>query len=422
MDGDSIPSIIAIVILIALSAYFSATETAFSTMNRVRLKSLIKSGNKKAGLALRLADNYDKLLSTILVGNNIVNIATASISTLLFVNLYGPYGATISTIVITVVVLIFGEITPKGLAKESPEKFAMFASPFINALVVILTPINFIFSQWKKLLNKLFRSPGGKGMTEEELLTIVEEAEQDGAINEDESELIHSVIDFTDLKVRDIITPRVDIVGVDKNAGRDEIIRAFSSTGFSRLPVYDEDCDHIIGILNQKDFFNLVMAGDYAGAAATMKPPLFIPPAAKISGLLKDLQKAKVHMAVVLDEYGGTLGIVTMEDILEELVGEIWDEHDEVVEDFMEVEDNTYRINCGAELDKLFDYLSITGDTGATTVSGWIMERLEKIPEPGDSFRYGSVTVIVEKVEDNRVMEAVINVEPNGEGSLSLSA
>lgn len=422
MDGDSIPSIIAIVILIALSAYFSATETAFSTMNRVRLKSLIKSGNKKAGLALRLADNYDKLLSTILVGNNIVNIATASISTLLFVNLYGPYGATISTIVITVVVLIFGEITPKGLAKESPEKFAMFASPFINALVVILTPINFIFSQWKKLLNKLFRSPGGKGMTEEELLTIVEEAEQDGAINEDESELIHSVIDFTDLKVRDIITPRVDIVGVDKNAGRDEIIRAFSSTGFSRLPVYDEDCDHIIGILNQKDFFYLVMAGDYAGAAATMKPPLFIPPAAKISGLLKDLQKAKVHMAVVLDEYGGTLGIVTMEDILEELVGEIWDEHDEVVEDFMEVEDNTYRINCGAELDKLFDYLSITGDTGATTVSGWIMERLEKIPEPGDSFRYGSVTVIVEKVEDNRVMEAVINVEPNGEGSLSLSA
>lgn len=422
MDGDSIPSIIAIVILIALSAYFSATETAFSTMNRVRLKSLIKSGNKKAGLALRLADNYDKLLSTILVGNNIVNIATASISTLLFVNLYGPYGATISTIVITVVVLSFGEITPKGLAKESPEKFAMFASPFINALVVILTPINFIFTQWKKLLNKLFRSPGGKGMTEEELLTIVEEAEQDGAINEDESELIHSVIDFTDLKVRDIITPRVDIVGVDKNAGRDEIIRAFSSTGFSRLPVYDEDCDHIIGILNQKDFFNLVMAGDYAGAAAAMKPPLFIPPAAKISGLLKDLQKAKVHMAVVLDEYGGTLGIVTMEDILEELVGEIWDEHDEVVEDFMEVEDNTYRINCGAELDKLFDYLSITGDTGATTVSGWIMERLEKIPEPGDSFRYGSVTVIVEKVEDNRVMEAVINVEPDGEGSLSLSA
>ncbi len=422
MDGDSIPSIIAIVILIALSAYFSATETAFSTMNRVRLKSLIKSGNKKAGLALRLADNYDKLLSTILVGNNIVNIATASISTLLFVNLYGPYGATISTIVITVVVLIFGEITPKGLAKESPEKFAMFASPFINALVVILTPINFIFTQWKKLLNKLFRSPGGKGMTEEDLLTIVEEAEQDGAINEDESELIHSVIDFTDLKVRDIITPRVDIVGVDKNAGRDEIIRAFSSTGFSRLPVYDEDCDHIIGILNQKDFFNLVMAGDYAGAAAAMKPPLFIPPAAKISGLLKDLQKAKVHMAVVLDEYGGTLGIVTMEDILEELVGEIWDEHDEVVEDFMEVEDNTYRINCGAELDKLFDYLSITGDTGATTVSGWIMERLEKIPEPGDSFRYGSVTVIVEKVEDNRVMEAVINVEPDGEGSLSLSA
>ena len=422
MDGDSIPSIIAIVILIALSAYFSATETAFSTMTRVRLKSLIKSGNKKAGLALRLADNYDKLLSTILVGNNIVNIATASISTLLFVNLYGPYGATISTIVITVVVLSFGEITPKGLAKESPEKFAMFASPFINALVVILTPINFIFTQWKKLLNKLFRSPGGKGMTEEELLTIVEEAEQDGAINEDESELIHSVIDFTDLKVRDIITPRVDIVGVDKNAGRDEIIRAFSSTGFSRLPVYDEDCDHIIGILNQKDFFNLVMAGDYAGAAAAMKPPLFIPPAAKISGLLKDLQKAKVHMAVVLDEYGGTLGIVTMEDILEELVGEIWDEHDEVVEDFMEVEDNTYRINCGAELDKLFDYLSITGDTGATTVSGWIMERLEKIPEPGDSFRYGSVTVIVEKVEDNRVMEAVINVEPDGEGSLSLSA
>ena len=237
MDGDSLPSLLTIVIFVALSAYFSATETAFSSLNRVRLKNLAKNGNRRAALVLQLSDDYDKLLSTILVGINIDNIATAAVGTALFIRLYGDIGATISTIVVTIVVLIFGEISPKSLAKESPERFAMFAAPLLRLLPIVLTPVNFLFSLWKKLLKKAFHTKDEPGMTEEELLTIVEEAEQDGAINEEDSELIHSVIDFNDLKVNDVLTPRVDIVGVALDDGQDRIARTFLQSGYSRLPV-----------------------------------------------------------------------------------------------------------------------------------------------------------------------------------------
>ena len=243
--------IIGIAVLVIFSAYFSATETAFTSVNRIRIKNLANDGNKKAKEVLELSEKFDKMLSTILVGNNIVNIAMSAIATVLFMELYPVYGATIATVVITVVVLIFGEISPKSLAKESPEKFAMFSAPFLKFFMALLAPINWIFGCWKKLLAKLFNADGVNPITEDELLTIVEEAETEGGIDTDQSELIQNAIEFNDLEAWDVLTPRVDIKAIEIDETQDEIAELFLSTGFSRLPVYEDDLDNIVGVLNQ---------------------------------------------------------------------------------------------------------------------------------------------------------------------------
>jgi CBS domain containing-hemolysin-like protein len=312
-------------------------------MNRIRMKNLVENGSKRAALALRLNDSYDKLLSTILVGNNIVNLSAASVGTLLFIKHIGDFGATLSTVIITLVVLLFGEITPKSLAKESPERFALVSAPILYVFILILTPLNFVFIQWQRLLGVIFKSSSDDRITEQELLSIVEEAEQDGAIDEEEKQLIHSVIEYNDIQTMDILTPRVNIAGVSKDTSEEDIAALFLESGYSRLPVYDETVDDIIGILHLRDFFDrIVQKGE--PLESVISPAFFVTPAVKIKDLFKMLQKKKIHMAVVTDEYGGTEGIVTMEDILEELVGEIWDESDEIVEEFVDLGDNTYRI------------------------------------------------------------------------------
>lgn len=417
-SSDSIGIILFMVALIVMSAYFSATETAFSSFNRIRLKNMAENGNKRAALVLDLAEKYDKLLSTILVGNNIVNIATSSIATVLFIGLLGEtLGPTVSTVVITIVVLIFGEISPKSLAKESPEKFAMFSAPIMRVLMWILTPINFLFSQWKKLLSLLIRSDNSPSITEEELLTIVEEAEQDGGIDESESELIRSAIEFNDLLAVDIFTPRVDVEGVELTDDKQTIADTFSKTGFSRLPVYEDTLDDIVGIIHLKDFYAQVYTTD-APLSDIVKPAVFITRSMKIYDLLRLLQREKAHMAVIADEYGGTVGIVTMEDILEELVGEIWDEHDEVIEEIEKQEDDSYRIVCSASLDdlcELFD-LKTDPDSDVTTVSGWVMECLGRIPSEGDTFTCEGLFVTVTKTDGRRVLEIVVKKqEPDPE-------
>lgn len=277
MDSDSIASIIGIGMLVLCSAYFSATETAFSSLNRIRIKNMAENGSKKAALVQKLYDDYDKLLSTILVGNNIVNIALASIATVLFVRYFGNTGVSLSTLVTTVVVLIFGEISPKSLAKESPEKFAMLSAPILRALIILLTPVNFLFTQWKKLLSKLFKSTDDKSITEEELLTIIEEAEHDGAIDEEDKQLIHSVIDFNDSRAGDILTPRVDIIGISKDATVDEISSAFIQAGYSRIPVFDRTIDNIIGVIHIRDFFELIVNNNKA-VDKIITPAVFITP------------------------------------------------------------------------------------------------------------------------------------------------
>lgn len=409
-----IGSIITIIVLILLSAYFSATETAFSTMSRVRVKNLAEAGSKRAALALSVSEDYNKLLSTILVGNNIVNISMAAIGTVLFVNIYGDIGATISTIVITLLVLVFGEISPKTLAKEYPEKFAMFSAPIIRFISIILTPFNFVFTQWKKLLTKIFKRNAEAGITEQELLTIVDEAEQEGAIDEEDSDLIHNVIDFNDGRVEDILTPRVDVVALEQDAAEAEIREVFIKTGFSRIPIYEDTIDNIIGLLHIRDYVKL--AGEGRNIAEMISPVVYITPAMKINDLLKLLQNEKTHMAVVTDEFGGTVGIVTMEDILEELIGEIWDEHDQVIEEFVSLPDGRIKVDCRVDMDEMSAFFGISGEFNYVSVSGWVMECLGKIPEVGDSFHYENLHAVVIKTYHHRAMEIIIEIkEPEEE-------
>jgi len=409
MSGYS-SQIILMAVLVVLSGFFSATETAFSSLNKMRLKSMADHGDKRAEKTLALAERYDELLSTILVGNNVVNIALSSIATVFFVTLIGSSGVGLSTAVITVIVLIFGEISPKSLAKESPERFAMFVTPILSLLVAVLKPINWLFRQWKKLLRLIVKAESEPAFTSDELITIVEEAEQEGGMDAEESELLKSAIEFHDLDVGDILTPRVRVEGVELSSTPAEAADQFEQSGYSRLPVYEETLDHIVGVIHQKDFYNRMRKGNSFHLADIMKKTVYVPASAKISDTLKLLQKTQSQMAVVADEYGGTEGIITMEDILEELVGEIWDEHDEVEEPFR-FSDNgrTCTVLGSADPEELFEKLGIEDETEASTVSGWVMEKTEKIPQAGDSFEFAGWKATVLKADDRYVQEIQLN-------------
>ncbi len=387
MDGH-IGSIGIIIACLIMSGYFSATETAFTSLNRVRMKNLVNTGDERAKRVLELEENYDNLLSTILVGNNLVNIALTSVATLLFVELYPKYGATLSTIVVTVVVLIFGEISPKSLAKENPEKFSMISAPIIQFLMAILKPVNWIFAQWKKLLAKMFKADDNRGITEDELLTIVEEAKTEGSIQEEQSELIQNAIEFNDLEAWDVITPRVDIKAIEIDSTKKEVAKMFLETGFSRLPVYDGDLDKILGVLNQKDFHNHI-DGSKKTISDYVKPVVYVAGSMKAAVLLKKLQMSKSHIAIIVDEYGGTAGLVTMEDIIEELVGDIYDEHDAVeTQEIIMLQDGSYRVMCNANVEKMFDYFGEEVELDVNTVNGWVVLQLDKLPKVGDTFSY----------------------------------
>lgn len=412
-SGGSIGTILIMIFLIGMSAFFSSTETAFTSFNHARVKALARGGNKRAKQALDLADNYDKLLSSILIGNNIVNILASSLATVVFVAWLGGAGVSVSTVVMTVLVLIFGEISPKTLAKDHADQLVLAFAPYINFIMLLLTPLNWIFSQWRKLLARIFPAPKDEGMAEEELLTLVAEAEQDGEIDEHESDLIRSAIEFNDQTAEDILTHRVDIVALDVEMTMDEAEQVFRENTFSRLPVYEDSIDSIVGVIHEKDFFNNRTA---TSLREIMKPPLFVTPTSRISDLLHTLQKAKSHMAIVSDEYGGTMGVVTMEDIIEELVGEIYDEHDQVVESFKKLPDGDYLIDCTASLKDMQELFSIQGDFDATTVGGWVLDQMGRIPAVGDSFVYDNrLSVRVTRVESTRVLEISVHILDNAE-------
>ena len=403
MDPDSIRSILLMLILVALSAYFSATETAFSTFNRMKIKTMADNGSKRAALVLRMADDYDRLLSTILVGNNIVNILLTTVATLFFADLIQnreSLATTVSTAVTTVVVLIFGEITPKSLAKQYANGFVMTTAPILRFITWILWPINMIFSGWKWVLNHVFKAQEEDTVTEEELLSYLDEAEQDGTMGEQESELIRSVVEFNDKEAKDILIPRVNVTAVAADATSEELAELFLETGYSRLPVYEASIDHVVGVVYHKDYYR--RAGERPTPTDLMKPAVYIPPTMKIRLLLKKLQEEHSHIAIVADEYGGIQGIVTLEDILEELVGEIWDEHDDVIRNILPQPDGSAVVLCSTELIDLMEYFDTETECDATTVSGWVMEATGCIPAVGDTFTADGLSVEVIQVETTR--------------------
>ena len=411
---DHIWSICMIVILLIMSAYFSATETAFTSLNRIKLKNIASDGNNKAKRVLELSENYDKLLTTILIGNNIVNIMMTAVSTVLFIELYGQYGASISTAVITVIVLIFGEISPKSLAKESPEKFAMLVGRSIKICMVILTPLNYIFAKWKGILAKVFKVGSENTITEDEIKTIVEEAEVVGGIEAEQSELIQNAIEFNELTAEEVMTPHVDIEAIDITMGEYEVAEIFKKTGYSRLPVYEDDLDKILGVLNQKDFHNYII-GSNKTISDFVKPVAFVAGTMKIATLLKKLQAMKAHIAIVVNEYGGTEGLVTMEDIIEELVGDIFDEHDAIMsQEVTLLQNGSYRVMCNANAAKIFDYFGIDKEPEANTINGWVVLQLDKLPEKGDVFeaQYGNkhMKVKVTKATARKAIEINLKI------------
>lgn len=411
------PLLVVMVILVLLSAFFSSAETAFSSLNKVRLKARENEKNsKKIQRTLKLSENYDMVLSTILIGNNIVNIASTSIATLFFTGLLGDnsdLGATVSTVVMTIVVLIFGEITPKTIAKEVAESYAVAISPVLKAFIFIFYPLNILFRGWKMLLNKIFGFASESTVTEEELKTYVDEAHTGGEIDDNESRLIRSSIEFDDLYAGDILTPRIDVEAVSKYAKLSDIEKVFKESGYSRLPVYIDDIDNIVGIIHHRDFEEIRSRG-LKSLRTIIKPVPTVSPDTKISKLLTIFQKNKTHLAVVIDEFGGTEGIVTLEDIIEELVGEIWDEHDEVEVDIEKTGDDTYVADGMMNLDDLFKFFKIEDKTtDVTTVNGWVMEKTDKIPETGDNFDYENLHLEVTETDGRRAAKVKITVAAN---------
>ena len=367
---------------------------------------MAEKGNKKAALALKLSDNYDSLISAILIGNNIVNILASSLGALVFGNYIAnkDVASAVNTAVLTVAILIFGEISPKTIAKNNPENFALFSAPIINFVRIILFPFIFIFNGWQKLLAKLFKKEEDQGMTEEELISIIEEAEEEGDIDKEESDLIKSAIEFGELEVGDIFTPRIDITALPVTADKEMVAKTFSESGYSRLPVYDGDLDNVVGILYYKDFYTVAYKTNVP-LHEIIKPVIYVAKTQPVNELMKELQEKQLHMAVVTDEFGSTAGIVTLEDILEEIVGEIWDEHDEIIEEIKEVGENEYVVSGKANTEKLFEELDIDIDDeiDAVTVGGWAMEVLGKIPEVGDTFEEHGVAVEVLEMDGRRV-------------------
>ncbi len=392
------------VVCLILSSFFSATETAFAAMNTTKLKTLAEKGNKNAALVCRLDEQYDKLISTVLIGNNIVNIAMASVGTLLFTMKYGDMGATLSTIVVTIVVLIFGEISPKSIANNCPEQLAMFSAPVVQFLIWLFLPLNILFVGWQKLLTKIFHLEPSSKMSQEELLTLVNEVQEEGTIDEDEGGLLRNAIEFSDQEARDILIHRTDLAALPITATKEEIAEMFTETKFSRLLIYQDTIDDILGTIHRKDF--------YVGCGITEKavkdiisPAIFVLESEPIRMILKKQQKAKTHVAVVVDEYGGTCGIVTMEDILEELVGEIWDEHEEAEVLLRRIAPDTYLIDASMDFEEFADYFKLDEESEMVSVSGWVMEQFGRVPEQGDRFEYKGLEIEVTQVGNHHVDE-----------------
>ena len=431
MESDIIPNIISIaglVVLLLLGTYFSATEMAFASINRSRMKSIAETGGKRGKRAARIADIYenrfDEVISTLLICNNLVAIAAATVSVALFVRFMGEWGYLFSTVVISAIVIVLTDIFPKSLSKQNPEKVMLSSAPFLFFLMAVLKPVNKGIVKMKNGLGAaLVREADEKTAEEEqaeleqELIFMVEEAEKEGAMSEEDSLLITNAIEFNELSAWDILTPRVEVVSIPITADKDTISQKFLESGYSRLPVYEESLDNIKGVIHIRDFLRyLATGGETLEIKDIITPAIYTVTSALIKDLLKLMKEEKSHLAIVTDEYGGTEGIVTMDDILERLVGDIWDESDEVIEEFRDLGNNKHKILCTAYADDMFEYLNINAESESNTVGGWIMDMLRRIPAKGDVFDFENLRVRVTKADQRRAIECVVEVlEPEDE-------
>ncbi len=402
---------ILLLILLALSAFFSATETSYSTANKLRLKAMAENGSTAAKRVLKITEDYDKFISTVLIGNNIVNIGASSIATILFARLFPEeLAAAVSTVVVTIVVLVFGETLPKSIAKANAEKYALATSRIVSIIMVVFSPAAFILVKLINLFNRK-KEVEGPSITESELKYIVETIEEEGILEEDESDLVQSALDFDETTVQEIMTPRSDIVAININDDIDSILKIIIDEGYTRMPVYKDNLDDIKGIINVKDVLTRIATHRRVNIRALIKPVTFAYVTMNISPLLNEMRAAKSHLAVVVDDYGSTKGIVTMEDILEELVGEIWDEYDEIVEEIAEMDDGTFEVSGNMNIDDLFDYLEVDNrdfECNYNTAGGWALDVFERIPKAGDVFTYKNLRVTVLEADEQRVTKLKI--------------
>lgn len=413
---DDVPSstVLLFIVLLFLSAFFSSAETAFSSVNKIRLKQYVSEGRKGARKALHIAENFDQTLTTLLVGNNLVNIGAATLSSHIAIQLYGPnLGVFISTFVVTILVLIFGEIMPKSFAKEFAETYSLKAAGILLLLIRLFTPITWLFLKLKNVLSLFFRNKEREpSVTEEEIKVLVQMSEDEGVIDKHEKELVHRSLEFDDIIVNEIIKPRPDMVAVEMNDSVDEIKEVFFRERFSRIPVYEGSIDHVVGILSERDFLTeFIRNKEEMDIRSLLRDPLFVVQSMKISVLLPELQKKKVHMAIVIDEFGGTAGLITLEDILEEIVGEIWDEHDESILLVKELSHGDYLFYADYAVDDFAEFLNIkVPETTKHTLGGWIIEELQRIPIEGEEINVGNLTLIVTEVTDNRIRQVHVKV------------
>ena len=414
MDLNAALTILLIIALLALNTFFSFVEMSFASMNRARIKNMSENGSERAGLVLRLHERFDELISTLLICDNIVYVAAATVSAFLFLRLFGEIGPFISGIVISIVVVVFADDLPKSMAKQAPEKFALFSAPIMRMLMVLLKPVNYLLVGCKIRISTFFFSNKDRidgeerGFRGEELLYVVEEAEQEGTITEEDSLRISNAIEFNDLLIEDILTPRVNIVGIPKNAEIEDISAIFLESGYSRLPVYEENIDDIVGVIHIRDFLKCTV--EAKSLDDIIAPVVYTALVTQVSELFKLLQKEKKHMAVVADEYGGTEGLVTMDDILKQLVGDIWDENDEYIEAFVPLGNNKHKVLCSADIYKMYEYFDLEDEPDSLTVGGWITDVLERIPKKGDSFTYKNLVITVTKASPKRVEECLVEV------------
>ena len=413
--GDFVPQIIILVVFIFLSAFFSSSETALVSINKFKVRQLLEKKVKNADTLAKLMEKPNAMISAILVGNNIVNIASSALATSICVSVFGSKGVLIATVFMTIIILIFGEITPKTLAQENPEKMALKASKPIYILTIVFKPVVFIFNKITLLISKIFgRDASGNhpSITEDEFMTIVDVGHEEGVIEGEEKEMIHNVFAFGDSLAEDVMTPRTSMVVVNVDEEIGELIKFLDNANYSRIPVFDENIDDIIGILYVRDLIAHLQDANFS-LREHLRPAFFAYESKPIMDLFKEMQEKNVSMAIVADEYGGTSGLVTIEDLVEEIVGEIYDEYDEEVEGIKKVAPDEYLIDASTELDEINDELGLSLESEVfDSIGGFVIGIADRIPDTGDNYSYENLDFFIVDAENTKINELKLKINP----------